>query len=108
MKFLDINGVIALWNKIKEYIGTETKKYLPLNGGGVITEQATILTRYSGTYKGGSVTFESNTIPTIGTQPYKIKYAHENIHIYINQNKAEHEYTFDLQKLINDGYLIEK
>ena len=33
MEFLDKTGVSTLWNKIKDYVGTETKKYLPLSGG---------------------------------------------------------------------------
>lgn len=108
MKFLDINGVTTLWNKIKDYIGTETKKYLPLDEGGVVTSKLGARGKYTGTYKGNSVTFETNAVTNTGVSPFKIQYSYNNISIYIKQDNVEHVYKLALEKLIADGYLVEQ
>ena len=138
MEFLDIEGVKTLWNKIKEYIGTETKKYLPLNGGSMTgtirykTPNDTILCDV-GTFgdvahnqgsgrilcsvvDGPDILIQAGSIKVIkklpyadsDTQPRGIEYSSDNIRITFRQNSTDHDYIFNLQKLIDDGYLIEE
>lgn len=135
MKFLNINGVTTLWNKIKEYVGTETKKYLPLSGGTMTgdivrkTADNTIICAIStagnishnegsgyiwckSIVTGSNTTIQGGRIDISGgsgtdTIPNKIGYGNENIYIYFLQDGISHEYKFNLQKLRDDGYLIE-
>ena len=136
MEFLDKTGVATLWNKIKDYIGTETKKYLPLSGGtmtggiecrtpnnsllysietaGDVSNNhgsgyiqcKNVVTNHSVTIQGGRIDiYGGNGTDTI---PDKIGFSDRNIYIYFRQNGISHEYKFNLQKLIDDGYLIEE
>ena len=137
MEFLDKTGVSTLWNKIKDYIGTETKKYLPLSGGTVtgdiVRKTSDNTTLYSiGT--NGDIAHNSGTgwisckdadtggetfmcgagiqvtknNPSDG-EPRMIYYQDDNIHITIyHQGSAEQIYKFNLQKLIDDGYLVKE
>ena len=42
-------------------------------------------------------------------QPYQIEYFYDNIYIYFHPDSSTtRKYKFNLQKLINDGYLIEE
>lgn len=138
MKFLNIEGVKTLWSKIKEYIGTETRKYLPLSGGtmtgdiiykspnesvlcSIGTQGDVAHNNATGwiacdNIGGGARTiiqgsglraYAQNSSET--AQPYQIEYFYDNIYIYFHPDSSTtRKYKFNLQKLINDGYLIEE
>lgn len=132
MKFLDINGVKTLWSKIKEYISIKTSNYLPLNGGTMLgdivrkTSDNTHAIYSIGAIANGSFiqcydcNHVYNTILTGGkievfggggsaTIPSKIVYCYDNIRFTLwPDNITGHIYKFNLQKLIDDGYLIEE
>ena len=130
MEFLDKTGVATLWNKIKEYVGNETKKYLPLSGGtmtGTIVYENGDNTTLCSINSGGGIGWIScknanldiNTDILGGviqvyksdrsdTEPRMIYYQYDNIYIVFNrQDNTERKYKFNIQKLIDDGYLIE-
>ena len=136
MEFLDKTGVSTLWNKIKDYVGTETKKYLPLSGGtmtGDIARQTPNGTTLYSLRTNGNVAMNQGTgwitcinidyakailsgdglsISRLGTksdtEPNYIRYSFDNIHIGIDPSGVRHRYKFNIQKLIDDGYLIEE
>lgn len=136
MEFLDKTGVVTLWNKIKDYIGTETKKYLPLSGGTVTGEIAHKTPNGKYLYSlgtNGNVAMNEGTgwitcvnigyansilsggslrLQRLGTksdtEPNYIQYSFDNIHIGIDPSGVRHIYKFNIQKLIDDGYLIEE
>ena len=130
MEFLDKTGVVTLWNKIKDYIGTETKKYLPLSGGtmtgDIVRKDSQNRTIYTiGTVANGpwiqcndngnghNIKINGESILIFGgagtdTIPERIRYSHDNIHFIFQKDTTAPTYKFNLQKLIDDGYLIQE
>ena len=130
MEFLDKTGVTTLWNKIKNYIGTETQKYLPLSGGtmtgDIVRKDASNRTIYSiGTLANTPfiVCYNNNNAHNIkisgseievfrgggtATTPNMITYGGDNIRFQLFPDSTGRIYKFNLQKLIDDGYLIEE
>ena len=136
MEFLDKTGVKTLWSKIKEYIGTETRKYLPLSGGSmtgtiryktpndiILCDVGTFgdVSHNQGTgrilcdsvnnvsvliQEGSIKAFKKLPYADSNTQPRGIEYSSDNIYITFRQNSTDNEYVFNLQKLKDDGYLI--
>lgn len=107
MKFVDGTGLGTLWSKIKSLITTETNKYLPLDGGGDVKTKVGLLENYVTTYSGTGVNAKSISILAGNAKAVQIEYKGDNIYFKsIVANDNDGRYKFDLNKLIEDGYLV--
>lgn len=125
-QFLDATGLSVLWNKIKS-------TFLPLSGGTMTgrinykspngTTLYNIATNGDVAHNGGTgfiqcltnsgrdVAIQGGGIDisgdrTSGIELYHIRYSYDNI--YIAFDYSGRRYKFDLQKFIDDGYLIKE
>lgn len=99
MKFLDINGVTTLWNKIKDkFVEKQTGGGIKVeNKGGDFTSLQTVTITNDGVFCGAGM-YDMTAGVECG-----VNVTSSNIYFRTN---SKGRYKFDLNKLIDDGYLV--